>query len=97
MSDSLAIFGWIALGFCVSIVAMILPFKRGMVGVVINLGVAIAAAVAGGFAGKALGLYDRLGASSSFAFAAATSIVVSLIVHALVVRRKGRHVESAAE
>ena len=88
---------WIALGFCVSFVAMILPFKRGTAGVAINLGVAIAAAVAGGFAGNALGVYDRLGAGTSFAFAAGTSLAVTLIVHALFLRRTRRHIESPAE
>ncbi len=97
MSDSLAIFGWVALGFCVSIVAMILPFRRGTAGVAINVGVAIAAAVGGGFLGHALGFYDRLGASSGFAFAAVSSIAVTLLVHALLVRRTRRNTESPAE
>lgn len=97
MTDSLAIFGWVALGFCVSFVAMILPFRRGATGLAINIGVAIAGAVAGGFLGHAMGFYDRLGAPTGFAFAAGTSVVLTLLVHAVLMRRTRRGAESAAE
>ncbi len=97
MTDSLAIFGWVALGFCVSIVAMILPFRRGAAGIAINMVSAIAGALLGGFVGHALGFYDKLGGAGGFGMAAAASIALTLLVHAVVMRRSRRATESPAE
>jgi len=90
MDDTTAVLGWAALGLSVSFVAMILPFKPGAGGVALNVFVAVAAAMAGGAIGRALGFYERLAAPLSFGFAVATALVVTLLVHVVVVKRDRR-------
>lgn len=88
MSTPVVVLGWIALGITVTLVGMILPFRRGVLGVAMNIGASVAGAVLGGFLGYAIGAYDRVSAPVSFAFAAAAAILANLLVHVVVLRRR---------
>lgn len=81
------ILGWIAMGITVSLFAMILPFRRGVVGVAVNIGVSVAAAIVGGYAGRMIDAFES--PTTSFAVAATSAAVVNVLLHAAVARRVG--------
>jgi MFS family permease len=84
-STPILILGWVAMGITVSLFAMILPFRRGTLGVAINILVSIGAAILGGYAGRMIDAFES--PNLSFALAAISAAVVNVLMHVAVLRR----------
>ena len=96
MDISLIVVGWVVLGLCVSFVAMIFPFRRSPVGLALDVGVAVAAAIAGGAFGRGISGGGSSAVSLSFGLAVAAAGLACFLLHVVVGWRSRRRLESAA-
>jgi uncharacterized membrane protein YeaQ/YmgE (transglycosylase-associated protein family) len=79
-----SILGWGAIGAAASLAGMIWPFRRGTLGVVVNLVAGIAGALLGGvLSSVALRPAARQDGALTLFFAAAGALIVLGIVHAV--------------
>jgi uncharacterized membrane protein YeaQ/YmgE (transglycosylase-associated protein family) len=77
------VLAWIAFGVIAGSVSMILPYRRGLVGIATNIGLGVFGALLGGVLGRVLRLYPHITHSSfSFLMASAGAIAVLWAYHA---------------
>jgi uncharacterized membrane protein YeaQ/YmgE (transglycosylase-associated protein family) len=81
MSPISSIVAWIALGLIAGVVTMILPYRRGVVGMATNAGLGIAGALLGGALGRLL-FYRHTVNSWSFLCASVGALFVLWAFHA---------------
>ena len=83
---------WIAIGYGVAagIVAMILPYRRGLRGIAVNLSLGIVGAVVGGLMVHALEVHYHFHVSSGFAVRAGVAVFTLAIFHILWLRTNPR-------
>ena len=76
-----SVFGWMALGLAASLVAMALPNRRGYAGVLTNIVVGVAGALACGFLGRGVGLIHRVTDPSGFLLATVGALLALVGYH----------------
>jgi uncharacterized membrane protein YeaQ/YmgE (transglycosylase-associated protein family) len=86
-----SLLAWIGFGLCAAIIAMVLPFHRGVRGILTNIGVGVGGAVAGGYLARAIGLYHDSASPAGFLYAAAGAVFGLVAFHALWSRRHASH------
>lgn len=92
---------WVGFGVAAGMVAMILPFRRGAVGLAINITLGVLGSLLGGVIGLALNERNRFHDPAGLVWSAVVSVLTLGIVHALWLKRNpnvdrmhlpGRHV-----
>ncbi len=93
MSTSAFVFGWIFIGFAAAIAAFILPFRRGLIGIVANIVVGVAGATSGALLGIAAGMSSSARDPFGFALAGLGAIAFLALLHVIWERstRVARH------
>ena len=74
-----------------AIVHMVLPYHRGLRGILTNLVVGIGGALLGGFVGRAVGLYGSVANEASFLFAAGGALATLALFHTAWHAQRRRH------
>ena len=76
------VWAWVALGLAASLAGMILPFRRGLFGVVVNIASSVAGALAGALFSYVVMPYSRAGDTPArLYFAVVGALAVIVIVH----------------
>jgi uncharacterized membrane protein YeaQ/YmgE (transglycosylase-associated protein family) len=78
-----SVLGWIFIGLGASLAGCIWAFRRGVIGVLINMAVAIAGAVTTAWIGSATGLMRSHKDPVGLALAAFGAVVALFVLHAL--------------
>jgi uncharacterized membrane protein YeaQ/YmgE (transglycosylase-associated protein family) len=78
---------WVGFGIAAGIVAMILPFRRGAVGLAINIALGVLGSLLGGIIGLELNEHRHFHDPSGLVLSAVVSVLTLGIVHALWLRR----------
>jgi uncharacterized membrane protein YeaQ/YmgE (transglycosylase-associated protein family) len=81
MSDSSLVILWIGFGIAAGLVAMILPFRRGLAGIATNIGLGVLGSVLGGVIGRALNAGHRFPGPSSMVFSAVGTVLTLSLFH----------------
>lgn len=93
MSTSAFVFGWVFLGLAAAIAAFILPFRRGLIGIVVNIVVGIAGATSAALVGIATGMSSSARDPFGFALAGLGAVAFLALLHVVWERstRVARH------
>jgi uncharacterized membrane protein YeaQ/YmgE (transglycosylase-associated protein family) len=86
----MGILGWILFGLVAGVIAKLIMPGKDPGGFIVTILLGIAGALGGGFAGRALGLYDR-GEGAGMLMAIAGAIVL-LLIYRMTMGRTARHV-----
>jgi uncharacterized membrane protein YeaQ/YmgE (transglycosylase-associated protein family) len=78
---------WVGFGVAAGMVAMILPFRRGIVGLAINIMLGVLGSLLGGVIGLALNERHRFHDPAGLVLSAVFSVLTLGIVHALWLKR----------
>jgi uncharacterized membrane protein YeaQ/YmgE (transglycosylase-associated protein family) len=85
----LHILGWIIFGLIVGVVAKLLMPGKDPGGFIVTILLGIAGSLLGGFAGQALGIYER-GETGGFFMSVLGAFLLLLLYHAVTRRRRTR-------
>lgn len=91
MGQLSSIYAWIGFGICAGIIAMVLPYHRGLRGILTNLGIGVGGALAGGYLSRGLHLYGSVADPAGFLYAASGAFLALLVFHVVWSRRHTRH------
>ncbi len=81
---------WVGFGVAAGIVAMILPFRRGVLGIVTNVALGVLGALLGGVIGRALDARSHFHDPTGLVLSAVVSVLTLGVFHALWLRGNPR-------
>jgi uncharacterized membrane protein YeaQ/YmgE (transglycosylase-associated protein family) len=81
LSQTEMVLGWIGFGLAAALVAMILPYRRGIVGIATNLLLGILGALLGGVIGSALDQHHRVHDPAGLGLSAAVAVLSLGLFH----------------
>jgi uncharacterized membrane protein YeaQ/YmgE (transglycosylase-associated protein family) len=83
-----AVMAWVGVGLAAALAGWILPYRRGVAGILMNAAAAMCGAILFAGFGRALGLYRRIDAPAGLGLAAIGALLLLAVTHAAWLRRR---------